>query len=200
MSNNFGLALSSMLADVVANLPTDYPGTANIALYYATDTGTLYLAAKPTFPATAATWNVISGGNYVAVPDAATYTVLAANSGKVHVMPNLTADDAIALPLPTAGLKFEFIYGGVAVDAQSWLFRTPAAANFYVGGLLHMDTNAGAGSDELVPVYPNGSTNAKLTVALPQVGTRIRFIADGTHWIVDGAVSSDTAPAFADLP
>ena len=41
------------------------------------------------------------GGNaegLVKVPDAATYTVLAADSGKIHSMPDLTADCTITLP------------------------------------------------------------------------------------------------------
>ena len=47
------------------------------------------------------------GGNaegIVNVPDAATYTVLAADSGKVHIMPDLTASCTITLPTEKAGL------------------------------------------------------------------------------------------------
>lgn len=198
--NNLGLWYSSFQADTAANLPTEYPGTGNFALYFATDTLVAYVAARPTYPAVTATWYAVVGGAPVIVPDAATYTVLAANTGRVHVMPNLTADCAIALPTPALGLWFEFIYGGVAVDAQSWIFRTPLAANFFTGGLLHADMNAGAGSDELVPIYPNGSTNAKLTIALPGAGMRLRFIADGTRYVCEGITASDTAPVFADLP
>ena len=46
------------------------------------------------------------GGNaegLVKVPDAATYTVLAADSGKIHSMPDLTADCTITLPAEEVG-------------------------------------------------------------------------------------------------
>ena len=46
------------------------------------------------------------GGNaegLVKVPDAATYTVLAADSGKIHSMPDLTADSTIPLPTEEVG-------------------------------------------------------------------------------------------------
>ena len=38
----------------------------------------------------------------VSVPDAATYTVKADNSGLVHYMPDLSADITITLPTPKA--------------------------------------------------------------------------------------------------
>ena len=44
----------------------------------------------------------------VAIPDAATYTVLASNSGLVHYVPDLTATCTITPPTPKAGLWFDF--------------------------------------------------------------------------------------------
>ncbi len=71
----------------------------------------------------------------VSVPDAATYTVLAANSGLVHYMPNLTASCTITLPTPKAGLWFDFAYYGVAADAQNWVITTGSDTNYFDGGL-----------------------------------------------------------------
>jgi hypothetical protein len=134
----------------------------------------------------------------VAVPDAATYAVLPADSGKPHIMPNLTADCAITLPAPAAGLDYEFIYGGVAADAQDWNFDTGADANFFLGGLAHLDTDADGAGDEVVPVASDGNSNSKLNVLVPDVGTRVRMLCDGTNWFLEGTVVGATAPTFAD--
>jgi hypothetical protein len=135
---------------------------------------------------------------FVAVADAATYTVLAADSGKIHVMPGLTADCLITLPTAERGLEYTFVYKGVAADAQDWNIDAAVAANFMLGGVVHLDTDAGSAGDEVVPVAPNGSTNAILNVLVPDVGTRVNLFCDGTNWIVSGFVVAATAPTFAD--
>lgn len=135
----------------------------------------------------------------VSVTDAATYTVDADNSGLVHYMPNLTADTTITLPSPKAGLWFEFVYAGVAADAQDWLITTGSDTNYYMGGVIHLDTDADAAGDEVVAVASDGNSNSKLTVLTPNVGTRVRIeSANGTTWNVSGFVASATAPSFAD--
>jgi hypothetical protein len=134
----------------------------------------------------------------VSVADAATYTVLARNAGLVHYLPNLTADTVITLPDPAAGLWFEFVYAGVAADAQDWLIDTGSDTNYFVGGVLHLDSDANDAGDELVPVYPDGDSNSKMTVLTPGAGTRVRVeSANGTTWVVSGQVVSATAPSFA---
>jgi len=137
-------------------------------------------------------------GRVVAVGDTDAYTVLAANSGKPHIIPDLTADLTLSLPTAAAGLEYEFIYGGVAADAQDWAVDTGADANFFLGGLAHLDTDAGSGGDEVVPVAPDGDSNSILSVLVPDVGTRVRLVCDGTNWFLDGAVVGATAPTFAD--
>lgn len=135
----------------------------------------------------------------VTVADAATYTVLSENSGLVHYMPNLTADCAITLPTPKAGLWFEFAYAGVAADAQDWNFTTGSNTNYFLGGVVHIDTDAGSAGDEAVPVAGNGSSNSKFNVLVPDVGTRVRFEChNGTNWVLSGMVVGATAPTFAD--
>lgn len=134
----------------------------------------------------------------VNVGDVAAYTVLATNSGKPHVIPGLTADLTLSLPAAEEGLEYEFIYGGVAADAQDWAVDTGADANFFLGGVAHLDTDAGSASDEVVPVAPDGDSNSILNVLVPDVGTRVRLVCDGTNWFLDGAVVGATAPTFAD--
>lgn len=134
----------------------------------------------------------------VNVGDVATYTVLANNSGRVHYIPNLTADLVLSLPTPAADLKYEFVYSGVAADAQDWQFDTGSNTNYYLGGLVHLDTDAGSAGDEVVPVAGDGNSNSRVNVLVPHVGTRVSLISDGTLWILNGQVVGATAPTYAD--
>lgn len=134
----------------------------------------------------------------VSIPDATAYVVLAANSGKVHVIPNLTADCTIDLPTPEAGLEYTFITNAVATEGQNWIFDTKSATNYYTGGLQFLDSDEPGSGSTLVPVYPDGNSNDIMTIITPQAGTRVHVICDGTLWIVNGVVFSATAPTFAD--
>ena len=135
-------------------------------------------------------------GAYVKVTDAATYTILAANSNKLHIMPNLTADCVLSLPTAAAGLRYKFIYGGVADDAHDWQFDTGADANFYLGGLTCLDPDDG----DVLPVYPDGDSNSIVNVLAPNAATTVELVCDGTNWYLNGFVvsSTDTAVTFAD--
>lgn len=140
-----------------------------------------------------------AASRFINVTDAATYSVLAADSGKVHIMPNFTADCTLTLPTAAAGLEYTFIGKAVAADAQSWIIKSPSATNYFIGGVAFADTDAGAGADEIhAGVWSNGSTNDFLTVLAPGAGTRVYVVCDGTNWIVNGQVFSVTVPAFSD--
>lgn len=140
-----------------------------------------------------------SASRFVNVTDAATYSVLAADSGKIHIMPNFTASCTLTLPTAAAGLEYIFIGKAVAADAQDWIIKSPSATNYFIGGVSFADTDAGAGADEIhAGVWSNGSSNDFLTVVTPGAGTRIHVICDGTNWIVNGQVFSATVPAFSD--
>ena len=134
----------------------------------------------------------------IEIPDAATYQMLAKNTGKTHVLPDLDADIIISMPPVQIGLEYTWVYGGFAVDTSDWLFDTGANANFFLGGLVHLDSNAGAAGIEVVPIDGDGNSNSKLSILTPDVGTRIHMICDGTHWILSGAAVSVVVPAFAD--
>src|SRR5690349_21171895 len=136
----------------------------------------------------------------ISVPDGTSYTVDPDNSGLIHYVPDLTGTCTFTLPTAQTGLWFEFAYVGAAADAPNWIISTGSATNYYKGGVVHLDADSGTGADELVPVRSNGSSNAKLTVVTPDVGTRIRIeCADGTRWNVVGHVVSATVPTMADL-
>jgi hypothetical protein len=151
--------------------------------------------------ATAAEINARSAAasRFVNVTDAASYSVLAADSGKIHIMPDLTATCTLSLPAVSAGLEYTFISKAVAADAQDWKIKSASATNYFLGGVSFADTDAGAGADEIhAGVWSNGSSNDFLNVVTPGAGTRIHVICDGTNWIVNGQVFSATVPAFAD--
>jgi hypothetical protein len=133
----------------------------------------------------------------VAVTDATTYTVLAKNSGKLHVMPDLTADCTITLPTVEAGLKFEFMYAGAADDAQDWIIVTAVAGtDFFKGGITQLDP-AEATVTEVVPVYSTITTDDTLTILTPNAGTIVTLVCDGVFWLLNGFAVSDTPPTLA---
>jgi len=135
----------------------------------------------------------------VNVTDAATYTVLAADSGKTHIIPDLTASCTLTLPTAAAGLEYIFIGSAVAADAQNWVFDTGSAAAFFLGGTAFADTDAGAAADEIhAGVYSDGNSNDIFTVVTPGAGTRVHVVCDGTNWILNAVVFSATVPTLAD--
>lgn len=135
----------------------------------------------------------------VNVTDAASYSVLAADSGKIHIVPDLTATCTMSLPAVSAGLEYTFISKAVAADAQDWKIKSASATNFFLGGVSFADTDAGSGADEIhAGIWSNGSSNDFLNIVTPGAGTRIHVVCDGTNWIVNGSVFSATVPAFAD--
>lgn len=133
----------------------------------------------------------------VAIADATAYTVLAKNSCKLHIMPDVTADITYTLPPAENGLVFEFMYNGTAADAQAHIFATDATTELFAGGVVFHDHDIGGAGIEVLSVYADFSNDDLLTVDLPEVGTRIKFVSDGTSWFVNGTIVSDTAPVFA---
>lgn len=197
--NNMGLWLTNFQQGVIADIPTTFDGEGNIAFYWATDTFTLYVAGNPGVGGTVS-WKPVGGAGApatVEITDANT-TLLAANSGKPHLVANVSADRTFTLPSPVDGLDFEFIATVGAADGHDWIITTGSDTNFFLGAITHLDTDSDAAGDEVVNVSPNGSSNSKLQINLPQGGTRVRVICDGTNWIVSGVAVSATAPAFAD--
>ena len=139
------------------------------------------------------------GGNaegLVKIPDAETYTCLAADSGKIHSVPDLTATCTISLPAEEKGLVFEFWYSGAANDAQNIVITSGSDTNYFVGGVCASDSDA-TGAATVDGVYSNGSSHSKLTAATPEGGTWFKFVCDGLLWYVTGNGVSATPPVFA---
>ena len=129
---------------------------------------------------------------YVLVTDG-NYSILAANSGKLHLLPDGTATDTLTFPAEAVGLYYRFIYRGGAADGQNKQFTTGADVNFYIGGVEFLDSDG----DVMSEVFSNGSSNSKFTMVTPSVGTDVEFLCDGTNWYIFGQVVSATTPAMA---
>ena len=117
----------------------------------------------------------------------------ATHSGRLLVVPAITSNRTITLPSPVAGAHFKFIYGGAAEEAENLIFDTGANANYFIGGIVHIQSDADSSS-----VYSDGNSNSKLT--LTDFGcSEINILAkDSTNWLLWGWSEGADAPAFAD--
>ena len=117
----------------------------------------------------------------------------ATHSGRTLVVPALGANRTITLPAPVAGAHFKFIYGGAAEEAENLIIITPGNSNFFIGGIIHLDSNA-----DNVSVYSDGNSNSKLT--LTDFGLfEINILAkDSTNYYIWGQAEGVDVPAFAD--
>ena len=141
----------------------------------------------------------LSARSPVVITDEASHDLTATNSGRLHVVPDMSQNSSINLPTPAAGLDFEFMYGGGADDAHDHAFDTGSDTNFIIGGVAFADTDAGDAADEInAGVYSDNDSNSIFNVLNISAGTRIRFVCDGTNWYLTGIVFSDTIPTFAD--
>ena len=133
------------------------------------------------------------GDGPVTLGDEDTTLTNATHSGRLVVVPAITANRTITLPSPVAGAHFKFIYGGAAEEAENLIFDTGANANYFIGGIVHIQSDADSSS-----VYSDGNSNSKLT--LTDFGcSEINILAkDSTNWLIWGFSEGADAPAFAD--
>ncbi len=84
-------------------------------------------------------------------------------------------------------------YGGAAEEAENLIIVTPGNTNFFIGGIVHLDSNA-----DNVSVYSDGNSNSQLT--LTDFGIfEINILAkDSTNYYIWGYQEGADAPAFAD--
>ena len=117
----------------------------------------------------------------------------ATHSGRTLVVPALGANRTITLPAPVAGQTYKLIYGGAAEETENLIIVTPGNSNFFLGGVVHLDSDA-----DNVSVYSDGNSNSKLT--LTDSGLfEINIVAkDSTNYYIWGYAEGADAPAFAD--
>jgi hypothetical protein len=117
----------------------------------------------------------------------------ATHSGRLLVVPAISANRTITLPSPVAGAHFKFIYGGAAEEAENLIFDTGADANYFIGGVVHDDSDA-----DDVTIYADGNSNSTLTLT-DFGGMEINILAkDSTNWLIWGFSQGADAPAFGD--
>ena len=92
--------------------------------------------------------------------------------------------ELITLPAPVAGSNFKLFYGGAAEEAENLIIVTPGNTNFYIGGIVHLDSNA-----DNVSVYSDGNSNSVLTLTDVPQGFEITIVAkDSTNYYIWGYV------------
>ena len=133
----------------------------------------------------------------VALADTSAITLTAAtHGGRTSVMPDTSQNTTLTLPTPSAGLSFRFIYGGAAADATDHIIATAGNTLYFVGGLVHHDTNQTGQTS--AAVWSDGNSNSQLTMATPEL-YQIDIVGhSATVYYISGWVADDTAPAFAD--
>ena len=117
----------------------------------------------------------------------------ATHSGRTLVVPALGGNRTITLPPPVAGSYFKLIYVGAAEEAENLIIVTPGNTNFFIGGIVHLDSNA-----DNLSVYSDGNSNSSLT--LTDFGLfEINILAkDSTNYYIWGYQEGADVPAFAD--
>ena len=133
------------------------------------------------------------GGAPVSLSDGDVTLTNATHSGRVLLVPDGSQDNTYTLPAPIAGSVFRFVYAGGAADATDALIITPGNTNFYIGQVVHLDTNA----DNLT-VFSNGSSNSSVQLNVPQAFDITIMGLNTTNYQIFGTVTSTTVPAFAD--
>ena len=136
---------------------------------------------------------ITMGDAPVALGDENKTLAAATHSGRTLVVPAIGSNRTITLPAPVAGQTYKLIYGGAAEEAENLIIVTPGNTNFFIGCIVHLDSNA-----DNTSIYSNGSSNSKLT--LTDFGCfEINIIAkDSTNYFIHGYAESADAPAFAD--
>ena len=110
---------------------------------------------------------------------AATNVITAAESGKIFFLSDAT-EFVSTLPLPAAGLEFEF-YVANAPETASYTVYTNGGANIMVGHIVTCQ-DAGGSSDSEV----SGGDTYTFVDSKAVIGDRARFVSDGTNWFVTG--------------
>jgi len=118
------------------------------------------------------------------------------DSGRIIAVDTTSNDVSVTLPAASAGLNFKFMI--TKKGSQDLEIISPSATNYFYGGVVHLDTDAGSGGDEVVSVVSDYNSNDYLTLTLADVGTVVEMVCNGTLWYVSGTVNSATAPAFGD--
>ena len=133
------------------------------------------------------------GDGPVSLSDGNVTLTNATHSGRILLVPDGGQDNTYTLPAPIAGSMFRFVYAGGAADGTDAIIVTPGNSNFYIGQVVHLDTNA-----DNVTVFSDGNSNSSIQLNVPQAFDITIMGKDTTNYQIFGTVTSTTVPAFAD--
>ena len=127
-------------------------------------------------------------------------TLLASESGEMICLDisGITADRTITLPTAAAGLNYEFMI--TKTDATYDVIiksDNSGTENFYMGGVVHLDSDLASGAAKVSPVISDNSNDTLLHLICPQAGTHVKVVCDGTNWYLTGTVVADVAPTIS---
>jgi len=123
-------------------------------------------------------------------------TLKSSDAGGTVIMQD-TAAKTIKLPTDVIdGMTFDFAYAAAAAEAHDITIDTQSDSNYFVGGLSILDTDATSdGTEALVPVLPNGSSNSKAALKTVDNGTWFKCVNNAGIWYMYGQICSATATA-----
>lgn len=133
---------------------------------------------------------------FLAVGAAAAYTLDAESSGCIVSADVSARNVAVTLPAVEAGLNYTFIV--TVTGSYDLEIVSPAAANYFIGGLVFLDDDETSAADQFGPIVSDNNSNDFCTINVPKAGSRVEVVCDGTNWHAAGTVLSITAPAFGD--
>ena len=122
------------------------------------------------------------------------FTVTAAMSGTILMIPDLDGDTTLTLPVEADGLNYEFWYIGGIADAHDHTIDSGHNDNFFIGGVVFSDTD----DDSMTVVYSDGNSNSKFAIMNAAGGTMVKITCDGTNWYITGSIVSDTVCTMGD--
>lgn len=139
---------------------------------------------------------IFNSGGIVSLADA-NATIQIANSGKTHVIANVSADRTFTLPgvAAAAGCTFTFVASVGAADGHDWIFATAGTSELFAGGVLAIDSDASPTVADVI--VADQSDDDAFQVNVPEGGTWVTMTSNGTHWIVTGTVLAAAFPAFS---
>ena len=117
----------------------------------------------------------------------------AADTGKLIVVDTSGGDTTITLPAAAVGRTFTIQVWKTAA-AKNLLINSPASAAFYKGGVSWRDLDA-TGAQALSAA--NGTSEYRVDLDDPDIGTRVHLVCDGTIWYISGTVVDETAPSWS---
>ena len=120
-------------------------------------------------------------------------TLVESDTGKLIVVDTSGGNTTITLPAAKVGLTFTIMLWKTAA-AKNLLINAPSSSNYYKGGVSWRDLDA-TGAQALSAA--NGTSEYRVDLDDPDIGTRVEVVCDGTLWYISGTVVDETAPSWS---